>query len=144
MPDRAKCTRSTRIIRPAAAPPPPPPPAEPDPDNTVYRATFLWRIAEPEARAALVRSGLYLADCMDEAGQWGEHPDRDIPTRLEAVAEDIEALAAYCLMVARVGSQIELSPEESGLCAASSRWAQRLAHLAVEIRASLGVAWGVC
>ena len=65
-----------------------------------------------------------------------------LPGMAGALADDAEALGAYALTVARVGTESEVEPRDAGIIHFAPQWAQRLAHLAVEIRALVAAARG--
>ena len=117
----------------------PPPPADGD---LLFRHTFLWRLRDPQDREVLLRLGDGFDSCLCELGCWGEDGSRMLPSMAGALADDAEALGAYALTVARVGEESEVERRDAGIIHFAPQWAQRLAHLAVEIRALVAAARG--
>jgi hypothetical protein len=60
-----------------------------------------------------------------------------------ALADDVEALAAYALTLAREGSNSTTRPGGRPLHAAASEWAGKLTQLAVDIRGAVAAVRGV-
>lgn len=133
MPDRCKCTSTT-------PPPPPPPPLAPprrhDPGDLVFRRTLTWRFPNRSDAVALDRIGEILSEYVNEMHLWGPEGTPFLTGHLGAIADDLEDVAAAALWVAE-------SSNGAGVAAAGSRWAERLAQIAVEIRTTLGTLGGV-
>ena len=105
--------------------------------DLMFRHTFLCRLPEPSDREAIMRMGKGWGRCMREMGSWGAPDARMIASMAAALADDVDALAAYALKMERVGSESEVPPGEVTLCSAAPRWAGKLTRLAVEIRSAV-------
>ena len=110
--------------------------------DLMFRHTFLCRLPEPSDREAIMQMGEGLDACMGGMGLWGVRDPRRFPALAAALAEDVDALAAYALTLARIGSESEVRPDEMTLCSAAPRWAGKLTRLAVEIRSAVASARG--
>lgn len=118
-------------------------PTAPDDDGDhLFRHTFLWRLRDPKDRAALLQLAEGFDTCLCELGCWGGDAARMLPSMAAALADDMEALAAYALTIARVGHESQVDPREAGIVHCAPRWAERLARLAVEIRVVVAAARG--
>jgi hypothetical protein len=111
--------------------------------DLMFRHTFLCRLPEPSDREAIIQMGEGLDACMGAMGCWGIRDPRRTASMAAALAEDLEALAAYSLTLARIGSESVVPPDEMTLCSATPRWARELTRLAVEIRSAIATARGV-
>jgi hypothetical protein len=111
--------------------------------DLMFRHTFLCRLPEPSDREAIMQMGEGLDACMGAMGCWGVRDPRRIASMAAALAEDVEALAAYALTLARQGTDPTTRPGARPLHAAASQWAGKLTQLAVEIRAAVSSARGV-
>jgi hypothetical protein len=145
MPDQEKCTRTT--APPYSPPPPPPEPPEPpeepeDNGDHLFRHTFLWRLTDPKDREAMLQLARGFDSCLCEMGCWGEDDSRMLPSMAGALADDVEALGAYALTVARVGEESQIEPGDAGIIHFAPQWAERLAHIAVEMRIVVSAARG--
>ena len=143
MPDQEKCTRTT--APPYSPPPPrePPEPEEPEDDGDhLFRHTFLWRLTDPKDREALLQLARGFDNCLCELGCWGEDSSRILPSMAGAMADDVEALAAYALGIVQLGQESELEPGDAGVVHFAAQWAERLAMLATEIRIVVSAARG--
>jgi len=103
-----------------------------------FRETFLWRFPRPGIADAFRVAGDALVDALNEAGFWG--PRAPLPLtygELRAACEDLDHLVGYLEEVAdeRVGTDLE--PLAEALSASAGGWADRLAHLVLDIRRSL-------
>lgn len=125
MPDRQKST----------SPPP-------DDGDLLYRHTFLWRITDPGDRAAVLELGKGFDNCINELGCWGDGEDRIIPAMTAALADDVEALAAYSLTIERTIRGSELHVSDAGILWFTPRWAESLAQIAVQMRTVVTTARG--
>ena len=110
--------------------------------DLMFRHTFLCRLPEPMDREAVMQMGEGLDTCMREMGSWGAPDARMIPSMAAALADDVDALAAYALTLARIGSESVVRPDEMTLCSAAPRWARELTRLAVEIRSAVAAVRG--
>jgi hypothetical protein len=108
----------------------------------MFRHTFLCRLPEPSDRRAIIQMGEGLDACMGAMGCWGVRDPRRIASMAAALADDVEALAAYALTLAREGSESTTRPGGRPLHAAASQWAGKLTQLAVEIRSAVATARG--
>ena len=79
---------------------------------------------------------------MREMGCWGAPDARRTASMAAALAEDVDALAAYAWTLARVGTESVVRPGEMTLCSAAPRWARELTRLAVEIRSAVATVRG--
>lgn len=127
MPDCQKCTCST--------PPPIQPPRPHDPGDLVFRRTLTWRFPDRSDAIALDRLGEMLSEYVNEMHLWGPEGADDAACHLGAVADDLEDVAAATLFVAELTS-------DRALILLVSRWAERLAQIAVHMRHVVTATWG--
>jgi hypothetical protein len=114
----------------------------PDDGDLMFRHTFLCRLLEPKDREAILRMGEGLDACMREMGGWGVRDPRRLPYLAAALADDVDALAAYALTLAREDTESTTRPDGRPVHAAASQWAGKLTQLAVEIRSAVSSARG--
>lgn len=124
------------------APASPEAPQTDDDGNRLFRHTFIWRLRDPKDRAALLQLAEGFDNCLCELGCWGEDGSRMLPSMGAALADDVEALAAYALTVARVGEESQVEPRDAGIVHFAAQWAERLAMLATEMRIVVAAARG--
>jgi hypothetical protein len=105
--------------------------------DLMFRHTFLCRLPEPSDREAIMQMGEGLDACMGAMGCWGVRDPRRIASLAAALAEDVDALAAFALTLAREGTELTTRPGGRSLDAAASQWAGKLTRLAVEIRSAV-------
>jgi hypothetical protein len=110
--------------------------------DLMFRHTFLCRLPEPSDREAVMQMGEGLDACMGAMGCWGVRDPRRTASMAAALAEDVEALAAYALTLAREGTESTSRPGGRPLDAAASGWAGKLTRLAAEIRSAVSTARG--
>jgi hypothetical protein len=110
--------------------------------DLMFRHTFLCRLPEPSDREAILQMGEGLDACMGAMGCWGVRDPRRTASMAAALADDVEALAAYALTLAREGIESPTRPGGRPLQAAASQWAGKLTQLAVEIRSAVSAARG--
>jgi hypothetical protein len=120
-----------------------PAPDSPRDGDFMFRHTFLCRLPEPSDREAIMQMGEGLDACMGAMGCWGVRDPRRTASMAAALADDVDALAAYALTLAREGTESSTRPGGRPLQAAASRWAGKLSQLAVEIRSAVATARGV-
>jgi hypothetical protein len=110
--------------------------------DLMFRHTFLRRLPEPSDREAIVQMAEGLDACMGAMGCWGVRDPRKIASMAAALADDVEALAAYALTLEREGTESTTGAGARPLEAAASQWAGQLSQLAVEIRSAVAAARG--
>jgi hypothetical protein len=110
--------------------------------DLMFRHTFLCRLPGPRDREAIVQMGEGWESCMREMGCWGVRDPRRVASMAAALADDVEALAAYALTLAREGTESTPRPGGRPVQAAASQWAGKLTQLAVEIRSTVAAARG--
>jgi hypothetical protein len=111
--------------------------------DLMFRHTFLCRLPEPSDREAILQMGEGLDACMGAMGCWGVRDPRRTASMAAALAEDVDALAAYALTLAREGTESTTRPGGRPLPVAAAQWARTLTQLAVEIRSAVSAARGV-
>jgi hypothetical protein len=109
----------------------------------MFRHTFLCRLPEPSDREAILQMGEGLDACMGAMGCWGVRDPRRIASMADALADDVEALAAYALTLAREGTESTTRPGGSPVQATASEWAGKLTRLAADIRSAVATVRGV-
>jgi hypothetical protein len=120
-----------------STPPPsaPPPPAPPDLHcEVVWRQTFLAQFTNPADRDALQRFGDLLYTGTLEAGRIGGGDRLFAAEELDAVADDLDQLAATLREISEAPEHGGIGPEDRELCGEAEDWEGRLADLAHEIR----------
>ena len=131
------------MVRAARPEPVPTPASDLSADgDLMFRHTFLVRLPEPSDREAIMQMGEGLDACMGGMGCWGVRDSQRLPALAAALAEDVDALAAYALTLARDGTEYTTRPGARPLHAAASEWAEKLTRLAVEIRSAVAAARG--
>jgi hypothetical protein len=110
--------------------------------DLMFRHTFLCRLPEPSDREAIMQMGEGLDACMGAMGCWGVRDPRRIASMAAALADDVDALAAYALTLAREGNESTTRPGGRPLQAAAAQWARTLTGLAVEIRGAVAAVRG--
>jgi hypothetical protein len=90
-----------------------------------------------------MQMGEGLDACMGAMGCWGVRDPRRLPTMAAALADDVDALAAYASTLTREGNESTTRPGGRPLHAAASEWAGKLTQLAVEIRSAVSAVRGV-
>jgi hypothetical protein len=120
-----------------------PAPESPADGDLMFRHTFLCRLPEPSDREAIMQMGEGLDACMGAMGCWGARDPRRIASMAAALADDVDALAAYALTLARMSSEAGVLPGGRALHAAASQWAGTLTRLAAEIRSAVATVRGV-
>jgi hypothetical protein len=111
--------------------------------DLMFRHTFLCRLPEPSDREAIIQMGEGLDACMGAMGCWGVRDPRRTASMAAALADDVDALAAYALTLAREGTESTTRSGGRPLQAAASEWGEKLTRLAVEIRSAVATARGV-
>lgn len=109
-------------------------PPAPDDGDHLFRQTFLWRLRDPADREAMLHLARGFDSCLCELGVWGPDGDRMIPSMAAAMADDLEALAAYSLNIARVCEGGTMDTGDVGIYYFAPKWAERLAAMAAQMR----------
>lgn len=110
-----------------------PPPAEPH-AGTIWRRTFLAQFSNPADREALERFGDLLYTVTLGAGYLGDRKRLFAAGELDAVADEIDELAATLREISEVPDQGAVGEENLDLCREARDWEGRLGDLAHEIR----------
>jgi hypothetical protein len=121
---------------PSTCPPsaPPAPAARDLQCEAVWRHTFLAQFADPHDREALQRFGDLLYTVTLGAGYLGQRGRLFAAEELEAVADDLDALAATVHEISEVPDLCKVSGANLELCGDAKDWEGRLRDLAYEIR----------
>ena len=125
---------------------PSPPPAHPEPSpsppavppdlhaEAVWRQTFLARLSNPHDRETLERFGDFLYTVTLESGCLGGGDRLFAAEELDAVADDLDQLAATLRDISEAPADGGVGPEDLELCEEAKDWEGRLGDLAHEIR----------
>lgn len=103
---------------------PTPPPIE-SAREAVWRQTFLAQFDDPRDRGALQRFGDLLSTLAFGAGYLGERGRALAAVEVEAVADDLDQLAACLQEIAASPTHSEVNESELVLCVDSSGWDRR-------------------